>query len=799
MKFATILLLCSHVIVSKAVPLDINSVDSKNNDDDSNEKNEVTSFVSRRLPNNSIPLRYDLWITTDIDQGKFDFDGRVKIHVKIVKASENITLNFYRSIVNKIDLLDDHKNVIVKDLSFKIETDLELLIVPLHRRYLAGEEIILDIQYNGLLRSLEVEHGFYPSSYIKDQKKVWYATTQFQMVEARQVMPCYDEPRFRAAINVEIQHNKQYNAISNMPIESRNPVEETDYVTSKFRDTLPMQTYLLAFVISDFKFISNNDTKVEQRIYANPASIDAGECDFALSVMGPMLQKFEEYFGIDYPMPKIDHAAIADFRYWAMENYGLFVYKERFMLHTANKRPGIEYESEEMIIEIAAHEFAHQYFGNLVSPMWWSYAWMNEGFATLFQFMIPDKLYPEKGFMKRFKSEVVDKALTKDTHDQPMTRYVETYEDILKNFNVVGNEKSASVLRMFLEAMTEKTFIKGLKYYLNAMKFSSATPEDLHRNLQRAFDEDFPNEKFDIGAAMHTWEDQASFPVVKVKKSDNGFVLTQTTKRHENQIFTIPISYATKSEPTFESNIPKIWMKSNQSIIESNDSWIIIDVGLTGHFLIEYDRDILKALALDIENNDIPKNFKIKILSEIEKVLYDFSGVHALKSLSFLQHEKDVNEWKKGITIIDFLESRLQGTQVFEKFQIAIDELTELQLNRLGFEPIKGEPEKDSNLRNFLMDLKCRMNSNSCLEHAMKELERNLEDPRKTTRLCDGLKLANLTVHLKVMMNYKITENSEITKFIGCSAYSEIIKFHLKFIKKNSRKISSTNQLLRPS
>lgn len=185
---------------------------------------------------------------------------------------------------------------------------------------------------------------------------IWYATTKFEPHHARHLMPCYDEPAIRAAIGLQVQHDKSYNTYANMPLKNRTAVDGSDYVISEFHDTPPMQTYLLAFLVSAFKYVSNNATDIEQRIFAKPQSIDDGEGDYAASISDAILKKFEELLDVKYPLPKLDHAAITQFPSGAMENFGFISYQESALLLKKSYNAAQNLTYTKYIARVVAHE-----------------------------------------------------------------------------------------------------------------------------------------------------------------------------------------------------------------------------------------------------------------------------------------------------------------------------------------------------------------------------------------------------------------------------------------------------------
>lgn len=273
-----------------------------------------------RLPNNSIPLHYDLFITTDIDKGIFDFTGSVKIHIQILEDSDEIILHYRQTTIDVINLLNvDGTTIIVQDLGYDQIEAYDFLVITLPNPVYTNDEFVLEIKYFGTHRS--DGGGFYRGSYVNtDGNTVWYATTQFEIDDARHAMPCYDEPGIRAPISATLRHGRTFTAVSNTDVESI--TEDGDYTITKFLQTPRIQTYLLAFLVSDFDYVTATNTRIPQKVYARPELIQNGFGDFAATVVGPILRGLEEHIGVNYPISKMDHVALSLFNFGAMENIG---------------------------------------------------------------------------------------------------------------------------------------------------------------------------------------------------------------------------------------------------------------------------------------------------------------------------------------------------------------------------------------------------------------------------------------------------------------------------------------------
>jgi aminopeptidase N len=743
--------------------------------------------VGYRLPNTSIPLRYDLWLQTDVDKAVFDFSGRVKIHVRIVEATQSVTLNQRQITVEQVDFIDLDHSVTVSNVNFVFLENVELMVITLPRVVEANEEIVLDIMYTGKLRYDNA--GFHRDSYESDDGEVWLAATNFRATDARHALPCYDEPSFMAIFNVEIQHDKSYMAISNTRLASIEQVAESDYVVSKFHDTPLMSTHVLSFVISNYAFVSNTNSITEQRVYGPPQSITDGSGDFAIGIVDEILRSLEEHFGDDLTsLSKIDHVALVNLRVGAVENVGLITYREEYLLNfnQSNSKYG------ERITETIVHNVVHQWFSGLVTPAWWSYAWLNEAFATLYQYIIPD-LISGNSYDDRLDREL-QMGFVSDTWTSlasvPLNSYVESPDEIASKFGYISHQKGAAVLRMFREVLTPATFTKGVGYYLKAMKNAPATPRDLHRELQRAFDEDFPENNINLDAVMRTWEDQAGYPVIEVEKYGDKFILTQWRYEYGDEIYSIPISFATKSEPTFDRRTPKLIMetKTVEIQIENPYDWIILNIDTTGFFQVSYDKNIWKALIdqLKADHEVISAFHRRQLFRDLNDILGDpytkFDYIYILEMLSYLSKETENSVWYYSPQTT--FKYKLFGTSAYEKYCEFQHSLVNPHLRRLGFEPIEGESANDAGLRKTTAAIACDSYELRCLTFELGRIKQFVETGEGEFNMCHGLRLADEPIH-SLFVGYLFAEDSpfyrkDLIDSLGCSLDNFVLRSYLE-------------------
>lgn len=285
--------------------------------------------INYRLPNETKPLKYDVHLTTDIHRGISDFTGVVKIEIEVINRTSSIVLHVRQLTIVDVKLYESGSTTLkeIPKKSYGVHDDSEFLQVLVTGELSAGDKVLMVIDYIGQLR--DDNKGFYRSSYTdKDGKKVWIASTQFQSTDARHAFPCYDEPQIRTPFVIKIQHDASYNAVSNWPLDTRSPIAGGNYVISEFKETAPVQTYLIAFVISPFASEENLDARTPQRFFARPDAIEDHEGIVGLYHGVELLEMFKEHFGVPFDPPKMDQVAMPDFDAGAMENVSNFLFRE---------------------------------------------------------------------------------------------------------------------------------------------------------------------------------------------------------------------------------------------------------------------------------------------------------------------------------------------------------------------------------------------------------------------------------------------------------------------------------------
>ena len=371
-----------------------------------------------------------------------------------------------------------------------------------------------------------------------------------------------------------------------------------------------MSTYLLAFVICDFdnrtKFTPTNNISVS--VIASHDKID--QTSFALDTAVNITDYYEKYFKIRYPLPKQDLIAIPDFGAGAMENWGLITYRETSLLY---KEGESSVKSQQWVAIVVAHELAHQWFGNLVTMLWWNDLWLNEGFASWMEYKGVAKVQPEWGMMEQFWSAKMVPALHLDAlaSSHPVSVPVRDPKEIEAIFDTISYKKGSAIIQMLESFIGGEDLQEGLSQYLEKHKFSNAVTADLWRALSSA-----SKKGVDVEEMMNTWTLQMGYPLITVSKAEaGGWVLTQSrflTASHLNTshqvsrfnfTWTVPVQILTDKDKEVHSVVLRARQNNSNAKVDlpSDLSWLKANVNGRGYYRVQYPLDIWEALTRQLK------------------------------------------------------------------------------------------------------------------------------------------------------------------------------------------------------
>ncbi len=440
-------------------------------------------------------------------------------------------------------------------------------------------------------------YGFYRSGYIEKGIKKYLLTTQLEAANARAVFPCFDEPSFKSTFELSLIIDKNLVAVSNTPIKTERVIGLKRMVS--FEKTPVMSTYLLYIGIGDFKSISGRIDGIKIRVLTTPEKI--GLAKLPLEYAKKILKAYENYFGMKYQLPKLDLLAIPDFAAGAMENWGAITFREEELL--GDKNSAITTKSG--IANVIAHEFAHQWFGDIVTMEWWDDLWLNESFATFMSYKIEDECYPEFKKGIDFITEMEGSALYADEskNTRPIYAHIKSVGEIDNMFDPdITYAKGASVLYMIEDFLGKETFRKGIHAYLKKYSFKNASKEDLWDSLEDAAKLGNGKKLRDIA---NMWVTKAGYPVVEVKSDKKGIELSQkrfslSKKTKSDMIWRIPIHYIMDNG----KDMVMLLDKKSYRIRQLAD-WILLNYKHTGFFRVAYNKRMLESIGSGIKKDKI--------------------------------------------------------------------------------------------------------------------------------------------------------------------------------------------------
>jgi aminopeptidase N/puromycin-sensitive aminopeptidase len=614
--------------------------------------------VAQRLSQTAVPSHYTLTLTPDLTAATFS--GVESIDLTLAEPSDHITLNaveiaFQSAIVNA-----DGKQ---QTATISEDKAREQATFTFPEKLAAGNAT-LSIAYTGILNN-ELR-GFYLSKTARRN----YAVTQFESTDARRAFPSFDEPAFKATYDVTLIVDKGDTAISNSAIESDTAGPAAGKHTLKFFATPKMSTYLVAFLVGDFQCTSGESDGVKIRGCATPDKVAL--TPYSVDVAKYVLHYYNNYFGIPYPLKKLDLIALPDFEAGAMENFGAITYRETAML-VDPKNSSVDAKRE--VALVIAHEMAHQWFGDLVTMKWWDNIWLNEGFATWMENMPVAAMHPEWNIDQMVASGE-DQTLGLDA--APTTRAIrakaETRDEIEEMFDGISYGKAGAVLLAVENYLGPETFRQGVHAYLSAHEYSNATAEDFW-NAQTA------TSHKPVDKIMESFVAQPGEPILifdkpasgKVAVSQKRFFLSPSFTPDPARKWTIPVCFKTgvpgdRSSSTgwktgADTQKCEVLAPGDNSLKIPAASLFFANAGGKGYYRTAYPPSVYQALVDNVETDLAPAERISLIGDEWAQIRSNKSKVGSyLDLVTALKADQDAEVIDNAIGGVNSIYEKVAGT-----------------------------------------------------------------------------------------------------------------------------------------
>jgi puromycin-sensitive aminopeptidase len=542
------------------------------------------------LPHNVRPVHYDLRLVPDLRQ--CTFSGQLLVDVQVTQVTSQIVVNALELKVSKVWCGD---NVAV---SVNLDENAQTLTAEWKAPFQPGDYTI-GFEFEGILNDRMV--GFYASKYQRDGVDKVMAVTQFEATDARRALPCWDEPALKAQFTVTLVVDSSLQAVSNMPIVNQKVCEDGK-IEYQYDKTPIMSIYLLAFVIGEFDYIeAHTKDNVAIRVYTPPGKTEQGQ--FGLDVSVKVLEYYNEYFEIAYPLPKLDLLAIPDFAAGAMENWGCITYRSTALLVDPSNSSAT---TKQWVALVIAHELAHQWFGNLVTMEWWTHLWLNEGFASWVEYLAVDHLFPDWKIWTQFVYEDFSRALKLDALVSSHAVEVEVFHanEIDEIFDHISYAKGCSIIRMLVNYLGEEPFRQGMVLYLKRWQYKNASTEDLWAALEESTGRPVAN-------VMQKWTQEVGFPVLNVSEhpSDpNTLILRQNrfimdgTAVEESRFWHVPLNIL---YPSADIDASVLTEHEGTVTLGNNPAWIKFNAGQAGVYRVCYSASLLSKLRKGLEQQSL--------------------------------------------------------------------------------------------------------------------------------------------------------------------------------------------------
>jgi alanyl aminopeptidase len=661
----------------------------------------------QRLAETVVPKRYKLAL--EIDPARESFSGTAGITVELAEETDRIDLHAEDMTFNRV-----WANVGKAKFDARAVEGTNGGITLVFDEPLGPGKIGLVFEYEAPLD--EKPHGLYR---VKDGEH-WYAFTQFEPLSARKAFPSFDEPGFKTPFKVSITVDGPNQKAFANTLPERVIDQEDGSKKYQFKETRPLPTYLVAFAAGPLEVVEAPKEAIPSvplRVITTKGKSHLAK--YALEQAPEILEVQTDYFGTKLPFSKLDMVAVPNFFAGAMENVGLVTFRESLLLvDPENAGPSDKYALQ----SVMAHEFAHMWFGNYVTPQWWNDLWLNEAFATwmatrTLQMVAPEiepRINAVRGTLRVMSSDALEDA-------RAIRQPIRSGAEVMNAFDGITYIKGRAVLQMLEAWMGEEDFRQGVRNYLEQNAYGSATTDELIAAWTKVEDKQVEDkkkvEKMPIDAMLSTFLDQPGTPLIEASFAcgDAGVTVSFEQSRYlpagssaaKDPLWKVPVCYRLGAEG--KESVEDCVLVDQQQVeakraIDYCPEWMHPNVDELGYYHWKLPSEQLAALVGE-HRDQLSKPEQIALLPHAQALV----EAHAISFGDYLALVEAMSS-EDGRAIVGQVVSALYGVE-----EMVVDETNRGEFmswakkvvgphaKRLGFAPNKGESADDGLLRSKIM------------------------------------------------------------------------------------------------
>ena len=674
-----------------------------------------TAAAPGKLPKGVMPIHYRIELRPDLD--KAVLPGSEVIDIEVSEPTDRIVLNAVEMTFDRAELEDEDGQIAAVTLDAKAQT--ATLTFP---RPISAGPHRLDIVFAGRINSFG--RGLFAVDYPTETGRKRMIASHLEPADARRIFPCWDEPALKARFEPTVTVPETYMAISNMTVAREEPAG-TGLKRVSFTPTPPMSSYLFVLAAGELERISAETDGVEIGVVSTAGKKERGR--YALDSAIALLRYYNKYFGVAYPLPKLDLIAVPGGFGGAMENWGgIIFFESRLLFDPASSSQRLQRD----IFAVLAHEMAHQWFGDLVTMAWWDDLWLNEGFASWMEAKAAERLNPSWTVWLD-TTGVREAAMNADARrtSHPIQQPVADESEAMIAFDSITYNKGRAFIRQLEAYLGEDAFRDGIRRYMADHAYGNATTADLWQALEAA-----PGTPVAVIAAGYT--KQSGVPLVRAEALCVGgtqhlhLAQERFTIRPADgpRLWEVPITLAPKGAAQLRQRLLLSGSSDDVTVGQCGEP-IKLNLGGVGYYPVQYDEATLHAFAASF--GQLMPADRVNLLAD-SWALVEGGRMAPADYFALLEAARGDNTRALCQTVIRAFD-RLDHLERHRPQRAALRAFARHFLrsvfDRLGWQAAAGEPPEHNLLRAELIASLGNFGDSDILAEASRRFARFREDP----------------------------------------------------------------------